>query len=106
MGLCLKSMSFPKKTNVEFIEILNPAKIKMRVWERGSGETLSCGTGASAAVIASNLKGLTGKNVTVHLVGGDLFIDWAKDNHVYMTGPAKEVFTGEIKTDKKVYAQD
>lgn len=97
---------FPKKTNVEFVEILNPAEIKMRVWERGSGETMACGTGASAAVIASNLKGLTGKNVAVHLMGGDLFIDLAKDNHVYMTGPAKEVFTGEIKTDKKEYAQD
>ena len=87
---------FPKKTNVEFIEIINPSEIKMRVWERGSGETMACGTGASAAVVASNLKGLTAKNVTVHLMGGDLFIEWEEDNHIYMTGPAVEVFTGEI----------
>lgn len=88
---------FPKRTNVEFIEILNSSEIKMRVWERGAGETMACGTGASAVAVASNLKGLTGKNVTVHLAGGDLIIKWAKDNHVYMTGPAEEAFTGEIK---------
>jgi len=87
---------FPKKANVEFIEILNPSEIKMRVWERGSGETMACGTGASAAAAASNLKGLTGKNVTVHLSGGDLYIEWSKNNHIYMTGPAVEVFTGII----------
>ena len=86
---------FPKRTNVEFIEILNPSEIKMRVWERGSGETMACGTGASAAVVASSLKGLTKKNVTVHL-SGDLLIEWAKDNNVYMTGPAEEAFTGQI----------
>ncbi|MFA4919747.1 MAG: diaminopimelate epimerase [Thermodesulfovibrionales bacterium] len=92
-----KHKLFPKKTNVEFIEALNSSEIKMRVWERGSGETMACGTGASAAAVASNLKGLTGKNVTVRLTGGDLFIEWAENNHVYMTGPAVEVFTGEIK---------
>ena len=87
---------FPKRTNVEFIEILNPSEIKMRVWERGAGETMACGTGASAVAVASSLKGLTEKNVTVHLTGGDLIIEWAKDNHVYMTGPAEEAFTGQI----------
>ena len=87
---------FPRKTNVEFIEVLNPAEIKMRVWERGSGETMACGTGASAAAVASNIKGLTGKSVTVHLIGGDLLIEWAADGHVYMTGPASEVFEGII----------
>jgi diaminopimelate epimerase len=87
---------FPKRTNVEFIEILNPSEIKIRVWERGSGETMACGTGASAAVVASSLKGLSKKNVTVHLAGGDLLIEWARDNHVYMTGPVEEVFTGQI----------
>lgn len=87
---------FPKKANVEFIEVLNPVEIKMRVWERGSGETMACGTGASAAAVASNIKGLTKKNVTIHLLGGDLFIEWAGDNHVYMTGPAEEVFEGSI----------
>jgi len=88
---------FPKKTNVEFIKILNPSEIEMRVWERGSGETTACGTGASAAAVVSNMKGLTGKNVVVHLPGGDLFIEWAGDNHVYMTGPATEVFEGVIE---------
>ncbi|HTR45372.1 MAG TPA: diaminopimelate epimerase [Thermodesulfovibrionales bacterium] len=87
---------FPKRTNVEFIEILNGGEIKMRVWERGSGETMACGTGASAAAVASRLKGLTKESVAVHLTGGDLFIDWAADNHVYMAGPAVEVFSGEI----------
>ena len=87
---------FPKKTNVEFIEVLTPKEISMRVWERGSGETMACGTGASAAVVASNIKGLTEKGVTVHLLGGDLFIEWAGTNHVYMTGPAAEVFEGII----------
>ncbi len=87
---------FPKKTNVEFIEVLTPKEISMRVWERGSGETMACGTGASAAVVASNIKGLTEKEVTVHLLGGDLFIEWAGTNHVYMTGPAAEVFEGII----------
>jgi diaminopimelate epimerase len=88
--------TFPKKTNVEFIEVLNPTEIEMRVWERGSGETMACGTGASAAAVASNIKGLTEKNVVIHLLGGDLFIEWAGDNHVYMTGPAEEVFEGSI----------
>ncbi|MEW6163195.1 MAG: diaminopimelate epimerase [Nitrospirota bacterium] len=91
---------FPKRTNVEFIEVLNPAEIKMRVWERGSGETMACGTGASAAAVASNIKGLTGKNVTVHLPGGDLFIEWAADNHVYIIGPAVEVFEGIIENQR------
>lgn len=90
---------FPKKTNVEFIEALTSSEIKMRVWERGTGETMACGTGASAAAVASNLRGLTGKNVTVRLTGGDLFIEWAGNNHVYMTGPATEVFTGEINIE-------
>lgn len=87
---------FPKRTNVEFIEILNPYEIRMRVWERGSGETMACGTGASASVVATILKGLTKRDVMVHLLGGDLQISWASDNHVYMTGPAEEVFEGKI----------
>ncbi len=87
---------FPKKTNVEFIEIVNRSEIKMRVWERGSGETMACGTGAAASAVASNLKGLISKTATVRLAGGDLLIEWSSDNHVYMTGPAEEVFTGTI----------
>lgn len=89
---------FPKRTNVEFVEVLNESELRMRVWERGAGETPACGTGASAAVVASCLKGLAGRKVTVHLDGGDLHIEWAGDNTVYMTGPADEVFLGEIKT--------
>ncbi len=87
---------FPKRTNVEFIQIITPSEIKMRVWERGAGETMACGTGASAAAVVSHIKGLTERNITVHLIGGDLFIEWAGDNHVYMTGPAIEVFEGTI----------
>lgn len=87
---------FPKRTNVEFVEILNPSEIRMRVWERGSGETMACGTGASASAVAGILKGLTEREVTVHLLGGDLHISWGSDNHVYMTGPAEEVFEGKI----------
>jgi diaminopimelate epimerase len=88
---------FPRRTNVEFVEVLGPGEISMRVWERGAGETLACGTGAAAAAVASALKGLTGRAVTVHLEGGDLLVQWAEDGHVYMTGPAEEVFEGEIK---------
>jgi diaminopimelate epimerase len=88
---------FPERTNVEFVEVLSPAEIKIRVWERGSGETMACGTGASAAAVATSMKGITDKQVTVHLLGGDLFIELAMDKHVYMTGPAVEVFTGIIE---------
>ncbi len=87
---------FPKKINVEFIEVLSRREIRMRVWERGAGETMACGTGASAVAVAASIKGLTERNVTVHLLGGDLSIEWASDNHVYMTGPAVEVFEGTI----------
>jgi diaminopimelate epimerase len=85
---------FPRRINVEFIEVLSETEIRMRVWERGAGETMACGTGASAAAVATSLKGKTGKKVTVHLPGGDLFIEWAGDNHIYMTGPAARVFEG------------
>ncbi|KJU84143.1 diaminopimelate epimerase [Candidatus Magnetobacterium bavaricum] len=87
---------FPNRTNVEFIEVLNRAEVKMRVWERGAGETLACGTGACAVAVASSLKGLTDRAVTIHLMGGDLRIEWRPDAHVYMTGPAIRVFTGSV----------
>ena len=67
----------------------------MRVWERGSGETLACGTGATAVCVAGVLTGRTQRNILAHLPGGDLELDWADDNHAYMTGPAVEVFSGE-----------
>jgi diaminopimelate epimerase len=88
---------FPKRTNVEFIRVKNRTGIDMRVWERGAGITLACGTGASAAGVAAMLKGLTDRKVTVHLAKGDLLIQWAENNHVYMTGPAEEVFEGRLR---------
>ncbi len=88
---------FPKRINVEFVNVVNKEEITVRVWERGAAETLACGTGACASAVASVMNGLTGQRVTVHLPGGDLQIDWnEKDNHVYMTGPAVEVYSGEI----------
>lgn len=88
---------FPKKSNIEFIEIIDKQNIKMRVWERGSGETLACGTGACATLVACNINGLTKRKATIELLGGNLEIEWNKeDNHVYMTGPATTVFEGEI----------
>jgi diaminopimelate epimerase len=86
--------AFPQRTNTEFIQVLAPDELKMRVWERGAGETLACGTGACASVVAGARTGRTGRNATVHLRGGDLLIEWGDDNHVYMTGPAVEVFHG------------
>lgn len=89
---------FPNKTNVEFIEIVDKNHINMRVWERGAGETLACGTGACASVVACILNGLTENKVNVELLGGILEIEWDKeDNHVYMTGPAVTVFEGELE---------
>ncbi|MFX4261477.1 diaminopimelate epimerase [Pelotomaculum propionicicum] len=90
-----KHNAFPRKTNVEFVQVLNPGEVIMKVWERGAGETMACGTGACATAVACALNGLTGRKVTVRLKGGDLLIEWAEDDHVYMTGPAAEVFTGE-----------
>lgn len=88
---------FPKKVNVEFAEIIDRNTIKMRVWERGTGETMACGTGACATVVAGILKKYTERKVTVKLLGGNLEIEWNKeDNHVYMTGPATTVFEGEL----------
>jgi diaminopimelate epimerase len=86
---------FPQRTNVEWIEWLNRQEIRQRTWERGSGETLACGTGACAATVASVLNGKTDRAITVHLPGGDLEIEWAEDNAVYMTGPAVEAFRGD-----------
>ena len=89
--------AFPKKANIEFAQIIDKENIKMRVWERGAGETLACGTGACATAVACNLNGLTGRKVNIELLGGKLKIEWnEKDNHVYMTGPAVTVFDGEL----------
>jgi diaminopimelate epimerase len=89
---------FPKLINAEFVKVTDNREIHVRVWERGAGETLACGTGACASAVAAYLNGLTEREVTVHLPGGDLLINWSEeDNHVYMTGPAVEVFSGEVK---------
>ena len=90
--------AFPNKANIEFINVIDDKTLKMRVWERGAGETLACGTGACASAVAAILNGYTSREVTVHLLGGDLKIEWSKaDNHVYMTGTATTVFEGEIE---------
>ena len=90
--------SFPKKTNVEFINVQDSKNLKMRVWERGAGETLACGTGACGAAVAAIFNGYTSRKVTIHLLGGNLEIEWnEKDNHVYMTGPAVTVYEGQIE---------
>lgn len=86
---------FPHRTNVEFAEIVDKSNIKMRVWERGAGETLACGTGSCATAVAANINGLTNRKVNIKLLGGTLNINWnEKNNHVYMTGPAETICEG------------
>lgn len=89
---------FPRKTNVEFVEVINKELLNMRVWERGAGETLACGTGACATLVAASVNGLSKRKATVQLLGGNLEIEWSEENnHVYMTGDATFVFEGEIQ---------
>lgn len=87
---------FPRRVNAEFIQVVSPSEFIMRVWERGSGETMACGTGACAAVVAGALTGRTERTVTAHLRGGDLKLEWCPDGNVFMTGPATEVFSGDF----------
>jgi diaminopimelate epimerase len=94
---------FPKRTNVEFVRVVSPTKLRMRVWERGAGITSACGTGACAAVAAAHRLGLTSRNVEVMLDGGPLAIALRQsDEHILMTGPAQLAFSGEL--DLKAYA--
>ncbi len=94
---------FPQRINVEYVQILNRREIKMRVWERGVGETLACGTGACAATVASILNNKTERKIIVHLLGGDLEINWdQKNHHIFMTGNAHHVYDGEIDISKIV----
>lgn len=87
---------FPRRINVHFVQVHSPQEVTMRTWERGSGITLACGTGACAVCVAGVLTGRSGRTTTAHLPGGDLRLEWKElDNHVYMTGPATEVFSGE-----------
>jgi diaminopimelate epimerase len=88
---------FPKKTNVEFAQSLDDETIRLRVWERGVGETLACGTGACATLVAATLALRTGRSATIELPGGELFVRWNEDDHVLMSGPATEVFTGTMR---------
>lgn len=90
--------AFPERINTEFIQVVDRNNLNMRVWERGSGETLACGTGACASLVATHLNGLCDDNATLHLIGGDLNIRWDKvENTIYMEGPATTVFAGEIE---------
>jgi diaminopimelate epimerase len=86
--------AFPRRVNVEFVRVVSPREVQVRVWERGSGETRACGTGACAVCVAGALAGRTDRRILAHLPGGDLELDWAENNHVFMTGPAAEVFSG------------
>ncbi len=88
---------FPKRVNTEFVKIVSPKEVRMRVWERGAGETWACGTGASAVGVAGAITDRTEREVTIHVKGGDLLIDWRDNNRVYMTGGAEEVFHGMVK---------
>jgi diaminopimelate epimerase len=87
--------AFPNRVNAEFVEVVSPREVRMRVWERGSGETQACGTGACAAAVAGVLTGLTERRVLAHLPGGELELEWSDAGEVYLTGPAVEVFRGE-----------
>lgn len=87
---------FPRRTNVEFIQIISRTEVKQRTWERGAGETLACGTGASAVCVAGVLNNLTDRKILNHLAGGDLELEWVENGPVFMTGPATEVFSGDI----------
>jgi len=92
---------FPRRTNVEFAQVIGDGEIAMRVWERGAGETLACGTGASAVLVAAVLNGLSGRKATVHLRGGDLKVSWNQENdHVFIEGPAEEICTGRTRLDE------
>lgn len=88
---------FPRRTNVNFVHVLDDRHIEMRTWERGCGPTLACGTGACSAAVACALNGKTGRSVDVSIALGTLHIDWAEDGHVYMTGPAETVFSGQVE---------
>ncbi len=88
--------AFPQRTNVEFVQVLAPDRLRQRTWERGAGETLACGSGACAAAVAASLTGRANRSVTIELLGGELDLLWREsDNHVLMTGPTVEVFTGD-----------
>lgn len=91
--------AFPERTNVHFVQVLGPHKLWMRTWERGAGDTLACGTGACSVLVAAALNNKLGgaeRHALIHLPGGDLNIEWAANNHVFMTGPATTIFSGQL----------
>ncbi|WP_432822144.1 diaminopimelate epimerase [Trichloromonas sp.] len=88
---------FPRRINVEFVEVISPGEVRQRTWERGAGETLACGTGAAAVAVAGVLTGRTDRQQLNHLRGGDLEMEWAEDGCIYMTGPAVQVFEGDYQ---------
>jgi len=90
-----RAMEFPERINVHVVRVQSPDRVTVRTWERGSGITRACGTGACAVCVAGAVTGRTARSVTTQLPGGELLIEWASDDHVYMTGPAVEVFTGD-----------
>lgn len=90
---------FPRRVNVEFVKVISPSELRMRVWERGSGETLACGTGAAAVLVAAVLTERANRKAKIHLLGGDLEIEWAENNHVFKTGPAAFSFDGTVEID-------
>jgi diaminopimelate epimerase len=96
---------FPRRINVHFVEVHSPTEITMRTWERGSGVTLACGTGASAVCVAGTLTGRTKRRILAHLPGGGLELEWAGNDHLHMTGPAVEVFSGEWQEQEKAVAR-
>jgi diaminopimelate epimerase len=97
-GAAIESLDiFPEKTNVEFVQAMSRDKLRVRVWERGVGETLACGTGACAALVAANVNGIADRTARIELPGGYLSVDWRENNHLSLAGPVKEVFTGRIE---------
>jgi diaminopimelate epimerase len=87
---------FPQRANIGIAEVRTPHRMRLRVWERGAGITMACGTGACAALVAANLRGLTGRRAAVEVDGGELTIEWLRNGHVLMTGPVATSFTGEL----------
>jgi diaminopimelate epimerase len=91
-----RAPKFPARVNAEFVQVLGREAVRMRVWERGVGETMACGSGACAVAVASAVRDYTGRDVSVHMPGGAVEVEWAPDNRVSMTGPAEEVFRGTL----------
>lgn len=104
LGPCIETHpSFPNRVNAEFVKVVSAQEVVARVWERGSGETLACGTGACAVCVAGALTGRTARQLSVHLPGGTLQVHWTEDDHLYLTGPAVEVFSGTLSEEVASY---